>query len=84
MGPSFSGAGDRKYLGVLWGDKLYVDGMLLRSAPKIFTAVADALEWYLDDYIVIGSPGSDQCKRDQDTLERVCDMLGVPLWVDRY
>ena len=39
---------DRRVLGVLWKEKLYVDTMLpfgLRSAPKIFTAVADAIEW---------------------------------------
>ncbi len=59
---------DRRLLGVQWRDELYVDAMLpfgLRSAPKIFTAVADALEWcfrregvawidhYLDDYITM-------------------------------
>ena len=53
---------DRHLLGVEWRGKCYVDGMLrfnLRSAPKIFTAVADALEWilrqkcvsYLDHYL---------------------------------
>ena len=38
---------DRLYLGMQW-DGQYVDGMLpfgLRSAPKIFNAIADALEW---------------------------------------
>lgn len=54
-----------------WQGKIYVDPMLpfgLRSAPKIFNAVADALNWhmieagirfvlhYLDDFIVIGPP----------------------------
>ncbi len=40
--------GDRHWLGIRWNDRVYVDSMLpfgLRSAPKIFTAVADALEW---------------------------------------
>ena len=39
---------DHSYLGMKWNDNIYVDGMLpfgLRSAPKIFNAVADALEW---------------------------------------
>ena len=39
---------DRKFLGMLWDQQLNVDCMLpfgLRSAPKIFSAVADALEW---------------------------------------
>ncbi len=45
----------------------------LRSAPKIFTAVADAVQWieeqegvkfvihYLNDYLVVGSPGTAEC-----------------------
>ena len=39
---------DRPLLGINWNGELYVDAMLpfgLQSAPKIFTAVADALEW---------------------------------------
>ena len=39
--------GDRYLLGMQWNGNLYVDGIIpfgLRSAPKIFTAVADALE----------------------------------------
>jgi len=38
---------DRPLLGVMWEGTLYVDSALLfglRSAPKIFTSVADALE----------------------------------------
>ena len=39
---------DRPLLGVQWHDSIYVDRCLpfgLWSAPKIFTAIADALEW---------------------------------------
>ena len=39
---------DRPLLGIRLNDCYFCDGMLpfgLRSAPKIFTAVADALEW---------------------------------------
>ena len=68
---------DRHLLGMMWEDEVFIDPMLpfgLRSAPKIFTAVADALQWcleqqginlvdhYLDDYIVWGRPESTQCK----------------------
>ena len=38
----------RHYLGMSWKNQIYVDSMLpfgLRSAPKIFNAIADALEW---------------------------------------
>ena len=57
--------GDRPLFGITWHGKFYVDARLpfgLCSAPKVFNAVADALEWcfrhkgvklvdhYLDDY----------------------------------
>ena len=41
---------DRLLLGMKWRDKLYIDTALpfgLRSAPKIFNAVADALQWII-------------------------------------
>ncbi len=41
---------DRLLQGVQWKGRVYVDPMLpfgLRSAPKIFNAIADALEWTL-------------------------------------
>ena len=39
---------DRWLLGMQWNRKLFVDTVLpfgLRSAPKLFTAMADAVEW---------------------------------------
>ena len=39
---------DRSLLGVQWEGQLYVDAALpfgLRSAPNIFNALADGLEW---------------------------------------
>ena len=63
----------------------------LRSAPKIFNAVADALNWhlnqagirhiahYLDDFIFITPPGSSEGSVSMDTLNRVCHHLGVPI-----
>jgi len=65
-----------RWLGMKWGNQVYIDRMLpfgLRSAPKIFNSVADAVEWcvsregvdyifhYLDDFAVVGSPDSDTC-----------------------
>ena len=85
---------DRPLLAVRWQDQIFVDPMLpfgLRSAPKIFNAVADALHWilhsqgikhllhYLDDFIMIVPPGSPRCQRNLDTLLRVCTELGVPI-----
>ena len=74
--------------------KVYADGMLpfsLRSAPKLFNAVADGLEWcitqqgvrliyhYLGDFVVLSSPGTEECGSYLCTLQRVCNELGVPL-----
>ena len=62
---------DRVLQGMQWEGAIYVDPMLpfgLRSAPKIFNAVAEALHWhlvqsgithlyhYLDDYIMVAQP----------------------------
>ena len=41
---------DQQLLGIRWEDNLYIDAILpfgLRSAPKIFNALADALEWII-------------------------------------
>ena len=67
----------------------------VRSAPKIFNAVADALEWciakegvthvfhYLDDFVVIGPPQSETCKANLHKLQLVCSKLGVPLALEK-
>lgn len=56
-----------------WDGALYVDTALLfglRSAPKIFMAIADAAKWiakehgvaglfhYLDDFLIVAPPNS--------------------------
>ena len=41
---------DRQLMGMKWNGNIYVDQALpfdLRSTPKIFTSVEDALEWIL-------------------------------------
>ncbi len=77
-----------------WKNAVYVDGMLpfgLRSAPKIFNALADGLEWcvkeegvqyvfhYLDDLIVLGAAESPACSDSLCTLKHTCRELGIPL-----
>ena len=67
---------DRRLLGIRWEGRIYVDKVLffgLRSAPKLYNAVADVLFWilektdgvdglrYLDDFLVFGTPDSQQC-----------------------
>ena len=85
---------DRPLQAMEWEGQLFIDPMLpfgLRSAPKIFNAVADALQWhlrrsgiqfiyhYLDDYIIIVPPCSDQCSRELQLLLSECDRLGIPI-----
>ena len=85
---------DRKYLGMSWKGNIYVDTVLpfgLRSAPKIFNSVADALEWvllnsgvtyvihYLDDFLSAGAPASQECSNNLQITTSTCDTLGLPL-----
>ena len=49
---------DRHLLGIHWQEKCYVDTALpfrMRSAPKIFNAVADGLEWQQLRGVLVGS-----------------------------
>ena len=83
---------DRWLLGMMWNGGLYVDTVLpfgLRSAPKIFTAVADAIEWvakssgvetvchYLDDFLLLARPS--QGGQQLDCLLATFSDLGVPI-----
>ena len=85
---------DRPLQAMKWDNHIYVDPMLpfgLRSAPKIFNAVADALNWYLhqagiqycihylDDFIVVTPPGSPEGQKCLTILDQVCSALGVPI-----
>ncbi len=86
--------GDRRLLAMEWDGKIFVDAALpfgLRSAPKIFNALADAVEWmvkqfgsndvwhYLDDFIVCGAEGTGDCASSLQLLRDLCDYLGIPL-----
>ena len=82
--------GDQHLLGMQWRDKVLVDTCLpfgLRSAPKIFNATTDALEWimvnegktflefiihYLNDFLFGGSPNLDSCRRSLDLAFAIC------------
>ena len=85
---------DHQLLGVHWEGQVYVDLALpfgLRSAPKLFTAVADALGWalllagapphihYLDDYLFFLPPGSPSTPMALQHITGVLDRLGVPV-----
>ncbi len=85
---------DRWLLGVKWEGETFVDGTLpfgLRSAPLLFTAVGDAMEWiatqrgagwlrnYIDDFVAVGQRGTDQCERAMSIFKETCRRLGMPL-----
>ncbi len=83
---------DQPLLGMSWKGKVYFDKALpfgLRSAPKIFSAVADAMQWileqrkvdmlhYLDDFMVF-SPSERGCGEALSTALLGCRELGVPI-----
>ena len=84
---------DQHLLGVSWKDSYYVDRMLpfgLRSTPKIFSAVADALQWiltqrgisnllhHLDDFIFVAA-SVDQAVSQKSMLISSFQHLGVSL-----
>lgn len=85
---------DRLLLGMKWAGGTYVDTTLpfgLRSAPLIFSAVADAMAWimqqkgvswvahYLDDFVTTGDPEGDECGRNADIMHGICEQLGMPV-----
>ena len=87
---------DRLVLGMQWENNVFVDKVLpfgLRSAPKIFCAISDALEWilhtkgvsaclhYIDDFLTFGYPGSNQCDINLHILIQTCQELGLTLGV---
>ena len=81
-----------------WEGGLFVDTALpfgLRSAPKIFTAVADAVQWilqqegvrfvihFLDDFLLVGAPESGECAFALSVLFRVFARLGLPVALEK-
>ena len=77
--------------GMLWENELYIDTTLpfgLRSAPMIFSAVADGLAYiirekgvkgldhYLDDFSLVSPPKSSECQMNLATALETCDEVG--------
>ena len=89
---------DRHLLGMRWNGQLYVDTVLpfgLRSAPKIFNCIADALQWiakqqgvsylehFLDDFITAGVPENVECEQNLALLMGTCHSLCLPMAIDK-
>ena len=85
---------DQPLLGMEWEDSVLVDTCLpfgLRSAPKIFLAVADAISralyllgvenilHYIDDFLFVGPPASEHCLITLCTAIETCTKLGFPV-----
>ena len=85
---------DRYLLGMRWEDDVFIDKTLpfgLRSAPLIFSAVADALQYmmlengatfvdhYVDDFVTAGAPRSDECASNARIMHHTCHIAGAPV-----
>ena len=85
---------DQHLLAISWAGRTYVDRCLpfgLQSAPKIFTAVADAMAWalfrggiayvlhYLDDFLFVCPPGSSEARHMRDLATTIFADLGAPI-----
>ena len=81
-------------LTVLWQEEIYVDRALLsglRSAPKIFMAVADVFTWalychgvryhlhYLNDFLFVGEPNTAEASAADSIATSTFRDLGVPI-----
>ena len=57
----------------------------LASAPAIFSAIGEALEWirgsihYIDDFLLLGSPASPECLQALHMTLSTCQELGIPI-----
>ena len=75
-----------------WQGQVYVDTRLpfgLRSAPLLFTAVADASQWamkrkgvtwaehYIDDFVTMGQAGSVECGQNVALMRATLHEAGL-------
>ena len=85
---------DHHLLAISWMGQTYIDRALpfgLRSAPEIFSAVADMIAWalhcagirhqihYLGDFLFMGAPNTNEGTSILGTALRVLEDLGVPV-----
>lgn len=85
---------DLPLLGLHWRGKYFYRLVLpfgLRSSPKLFTIFATAFMgilrrrgvrygmFYLDDFLVVGLPGTDECQKAMELMDKVAAELGVIL-----
>lgn len=84
---------DRLLLGMQWKGSVVVDTTLpfgQRSAPLLFTAVTDTLQFimegmgvqwvnhYIDDFITLGGSGTVECAENVRLMHLACKEVGLP------
>ena len=89
---------DYPLLGISWRDQVYIDRALpfgLRSAPKLFNAVADFIAWvlvnqginhllhYLDDFLLLVTPHSNQGEEVLRIAQQTLKTVGVPVAINK-
>ena len=85
---------DQSLLGITWDGRVYIDCALpfgLRSAPKLFSSVADVIAWalyhrgvrsqlhYLDDFLFFGAPHTDEARMPLSIVMNTLQKLGIPV-----
>ena len=85
---------DQRLLAVQWRGDTYIDRVLpfgLCLAPKLFSALTDAMMWflwdrgvestlhYLDDFLLLGPPRQPACHQALSTTLALCEELGFPV-----
>ena len=85
---------DYHLLGISWRGETYIDRALpfdLRSAPKIFSAVAVLVAWvlhqhgikhqlhYLDDFLFLEAPNSKETAQILPLILEIFRVLGIPI-----
>ena len=89
---------DYPLLGISWRDQVYIDRALpfgLRSAPKLFNAVVDFIAWilvrqginnllhYLDDFLLLVTPHSNQGEEVLCIALKTLKALGIPVAIHK-
>ena len=89
---------DHHLLGIQWDNQVFVDHCLsfgLRSAPKVFTAFADLVAWaihcqgvrwllhYLNDFLLLGTPGTLEVASAAAVAMEVLANAGIPVAAQR-
>ena len=89
---------DYHLLGIKWRGNTYVDHALpfgLSSAPKILNAIADFIAFvltcqgikfqlhYLDDFLLLGAPNSQQGREFLSIAVETLNRLGIPIAIHK-